>query len=86
MQNSPAAQPTYHTDSPGLDKTEIDISLVCNPKTNKNQGEKLLEKLQMLDRLFKSSPSPIRDIQKGNSSFKKLKTATENKSVKVRSN
>lgn len=38
----------------------------------------------MLGRPLKTSP--IRDIQKGNASFKKIKTATENKSVKVRSN
>lgn len=65
----------------------MDILLVCNPKTNKNQGgKKKKEELQMLGRPFKTSPSLIKNIQEGNASFKKLKTARENKSVKVRSN
>lgn len=40
LQDSPAAQCTHHTGSSGLDKREMGILLVCNTKTNKNQGEK----------------------------------------------
>lgn len=54
MENSPAAQPTHHTDSSGPGKREMDILLVCNPKTNIKE-EKRVRRVTDVRKVFQIS-------------------------------